>query len=127
MTRKKQGFSQIKYLNKKGKSRAGSRIRLAATLEFFEKINETLDELFEEYTLDRIAINCTPSLSPLLFNSKIECSFSKNDDRLYKIPLHIPQSNFSNLKQTIKKLKSPVLFYDPNYEIINTILSEKES
>ena len=32
MTRKKKGFSQIKYLNKKGKSRAGSRIRLASTL-----------------------------------------------------------------------------------------------
>ncbi len=40
MVRKKQGKSQIKYLKTKGKSRAGSRVRLAETLEFFENIND---------------------------------------------------------------------------------------
>lgn len=57
MTRKKQGYSQIKYLNKKGKSRAGSRVRLASTVEFFENINETLRELFDEFEFDRIALD----------------------------------------------------------------------
>lgn len=116
MTRKKQGFSQIKYLNKKGKSRAGSRVRLASTLEFFEKTNLTLTTLFEEYEIHRIAINCTKTLIPYLYQSKVKCPFDKNDGRLYKIPVHIPQSNFTNLALAIKKLKAPILFYDNSGE-----------
>jgi hypothetical protein len=112
MTRKKQGFSQIKYLNKKGKSRAGSRVRLAETVEFFENINSTLTELFEDYQFDRIAMNCSVSLIPYVFKAKIECPFEKKDDRLYKIPLHLPQSNYTNLDAAIKKLRAPILFYD---------------
>lgn len=112
MTRKKQGFSQIKYLNKKGKSRAGSRVRLAATIGFFENINATLTALFDEFEFDRIAVDISTSLIPYLFQSKIHCPFDKKDLRLYKIPLHIPQSNFTNLHGTIKKLMAPTLFYD---------------
>ncbi|MBL3657264.1 hypothetical protein [Fulvivirga sediminis] len=112
MTRKKQGFSQIKYLNKKGKSRAGSRVRLAATTEFFENINITLTDLFEDYEFDRIALNCNSTLIPYLFNSKEPCPFDKKDERLYKIPLHIPQSNYTNLDAAIKKLMAPTLFYN---------------
>lgn len=112
MTRKKQGMSQIKYLNKKGKSRAGSRVRLAKTLEFFESINNTLTSCFDKYEIDRIAINCSASLIPYLHNSKVSCPFEKKDERLYKIPLHIPQSNFTNLDKAIKKLKAPLLIAD---------------
>jgi len=116
MTRKKQGFSQIKYLNKKGKSRAGSRVRLAGTVEFFEKINLTLTELLEEFDIDRIAMNCNKTLIPYLYHSKIACPFDKNATALYKIPLHIPQSNFTNLDTAIKKLRAPTLFYEAQYE-----------
>ncbi|UII25868.1 hypothetical protein LVD15_21600 [Fulvivirga maritima] len=112
MTRKKQGFSQIKYLNKKGKSRAGSRVRLAATTEFFENINITLTDLFEDYEFDRIALNCNSTLIPYLYNAKEPCPFDKKDERLYKIPVHIPQSNYTNLDAAIKKLMAPMLFYD---------------
>jgi hypothetical protein len=112
MTRKKQGFSQIKYLNKKGKSRAGSRVRLAATMEFFENINTTLASLFETYDISRIALNCNTTLIPYLHQSKVTCPFDKKDIRLYKIPLHIPQSNFTNLEAAIKKLMAPILYYD---------------
>lgn len=112
MSRKKQGFSQIKYLKKKGKSRAGSRVRLAETTEFFENINTTLATLFEDYEFDRIALNCNTTLIPYLYQSKVACPFDKKDDRLYKIPLHIPQSNFTNLEGAIKKLMAPLLFYD---------------
>lgn len=111
-TRKKQGFSQVKYLNKKGKSRAGSRVRLASTLEFFEKMNMTLTELLETHEVDRLALNCSTSLIPYLHQSKVKCPFEKNDLRLYKIPLHIPQSNFTNLEAAIRRLKAPVLFYE---------------
>lgn len=125
MSRKKQGFSQIKYLNKKGKSRAGSRVRLAATVEFFENINTSLTALFEGYDFDRIAINCNATLIPYLHQSKVACPFTKKDERLYKIPLHIPKSNFSNLEATIKKLMAPWLFYDTTHEKqITTALSD---
>lgn len=116
MTRKKQGVSQIKYLNKKGKSRAGSRVRLAATFEFFEKINVVLTELFDEFDIDRIAINCSPTMIPYLYQSKEKCPFDKNDMRLYKIPLHIQQSNYTNLNAIIKKLMAPYLFFDKEQE-----------
>ena len=112
MTRKKQGFSQIKYLNKKGKSRAGSRVRLSESIDFFENINSVLIDLFTEFEIDRIAIHCSPTLIPYLHQAKLECPFTKDDIRLYKIPLHIPQSNFTNLSATIKKLMAPILFYD---------------
>ncbi|MEO9964214.1 MAG: hypothetical protein ABJF11_00405 [Reichenbachiella sp.] len=116
MTRKKQGVSQIKYLNKKGKSRAGSRVRLASTIEFFENINTSLTKLLDEYQIDRIAMNCSPTLIPYLYNSKVTCPFDKKDDRLYKIPLHIQQSNYTQLEKAIKKLMAPTLFYDEQYE-----------
>lgn len=116
MTRKKQGYSQIKYLNKKGKSRAGSRVRLASTIEFFENINAKLTELLENYAVNRIALNCTPTLIPYLHGAKVVCPFDKKDTRLYKIPLHLPQSNFTNLVNTIKKLMAPILFYNERFE-----------
>lgn len=115
MTRKKQGFSQVKYLNKKGKSRAGSRVRLAATVDFFEKINTLITELLNDYKVDRIALNCNKTLLPFLYQSKVKCPFDKDDTKLYKIPLHIPKSNFTNLESAIKKLKAPVLTYDEKY------------
>jgi len=125
MTRKKQGFSQIKYLNKKGKSRAGSRVRLASTIDFFENINTTLSELFEEYEIERIAVDCTAALIPYLHQSKVVCPFDKRDSRLYKIPLHIQQSNYTNLNAAIKKLLAPMLFYDSkNEEFIKPLLQK---
>ena len=45
LVRQKQGKSQFKYLKTKGKSRAGSRIRLEETLLFFNEINERLQVL----------------------------------------------------------------------------------
>lgn len=117
MTRKKQGFSQVKYLNKKGKSRAGSRIRLKSTEVFFEQINDSLNDLFEEYLIDRIAISCGATLWPYLFASKVTCPFDKQDERLYKIPLHLPQSNHHNVLDAVKKLKAPVLFYEEQYAV----------
>lgn len=116
MTRKKQGFSQIKYLNKKGKSRAGSRMRLKGTTAFFENINTVLTELFDEFEVARIALSCSPTLIPYLFQSKVECPFDKKSENLYKIPLHIPQSNFTNLDKAIKKLQAPILFIDLKHE-----------
>ncbi|RED97906.1 hypothetical protein [Marinoscillum furvescens] len=116
MTRKKQGFSQIKYLNKKGKSRAGSRVRLAETVTFFENINTTMVELMEDYAIDRLGLSCSTSLIPYLFQSKVPFPVDKKDSMLYKIPLHIPQSNFTNLKAAIDELSVPTVFYKAENE-----------
>lgn len=122
MTRKKQGVSQIKYLNKKGKSRAGSRVRLAKTLVFFEEINTTLVKLLAQHDIKRIALDCSTTLIPYLHSSKVPCPFDKKDPRLYKIPLHIPQSNFTNLDKVIKKLMAPTLFYnDKHAEVVTSL------
>ena len=127
MTRRKQGYSQIKHLNKKGKSRAGSRVRLASTYEFFENINECLIELLDDYIIDRIALSCSTSLLPYMYESKTPCPFNKTDDRLYKIPLHIAQSNFTNLEQTIKKLNAPILFYNKEHQVDFNFLLQDEA
>ncbi len=117
MTRRKQGFSQIKYLKKRGKSKAGSRVRLAGTTAFFENINGTLTDLFQEHEVDRIALSCSATLIPYLYQSKVACPFDKKSPKLYKIPLHISQSNFTHLDAAIKKLYAPVLIHEKKYEV----------
>ncbi|GAB5527872.1 MAG: hypothetical protein Roseis2KO_57440 [Roseivirga sp.] len=94
MVRKKQGKSQIKHLKTKGKSRAGSRVRLASTLEFFENINTRLQTHFNQYEFERIAMSCSKILIPYLFNSKVATPFDKRDERIYRIPKHLHQPNF---------------------------------
>ncbi|MDO6388726.1 hypothetical protein Q4E40_01220 [Pontibacter sp. BT731] len=89
MVRQKQGKSQIKYLKTKGKSRAGSRVRLGETAEFFENINNRLQDYFREHRIDRIALSCSKTLLPYLYASAIPTPFDKRDPRLFKIPKHI--------------------------------------
>lgn len=112
MVRKKQGKSQIKHLKTKGKSRAGSRVRLASTLEFFENINLRLQDHFKEYEFDRIALSCSKILIPYLFGSKESTPFDKKDDRLYKIPKHLHQPNFEIMIGMQKYLNKAELVYD---------------
>jgi len=112
MVRKKQGKSQIKHLKTKGKSRAGSRVRLASTLEFFENINLRLQNHFQEYEFDRIAMSCSKILVPYLFGSKENTPFDKKDNRLYKIPKHLHQPNFEVMLGMQKYLNKAELVYD---------------
>lgn len=94
MVRKKQGKSQIKHLKTKGKSRAGSRMRLASGAEMFDNVNERLQNHFNDYNFDRIAFSCSKILLPHLFGAKVETPFDKKDARIYKIPKHLHQPNF---------------------------------
>ena len=100
MVRKKQGKSQIKYLKTKGKSRAGSRVRLASGLEFFEGINERLQSHFAEHEFDRILFSCSKILLPLLFKSKVNTPFTHNDARVLGIPRHIPKATNEEMLRT---------------------------
>ena len=98
MVRKKQGKSQIKHLKTKGKSRAGSRVRLAKTLEFFENVNTRLQSHCDAYDFDRITMSCSKILLPYWFGSKVPVPFDKKDPRLYRIPKHLHQPNYEVLQ-----------------------------
>ena len=97
MVRKKQGKAQITYLHAKGKSRAGSRIRLTQTVEFFEEINEQVNSWIQDDNPDRLLISCPPRLWGLLFQSKIKPVFSKKDQRIFRIPMDIKKPDKSEL------------------------------
>ncbi|WMJ73895.1 hypothetical protein RCC89_12085 [Cytophagaceae bacterium ABcell3] len=123
MVRKKQGKSQIKYLKTKGKSRAGSRVRLGNTVEFFENINHRLQEYFDNWTVNRIAMSCSKILIPYLFNSKVQCPFSKKDDRIYKIPKHIETPNHEVLNNVNRfLLKGHLMYNEENQDLVDEIL-----
>ena len=100
MVRKKQGKSQIKHLKTKGKSREGSRIRIAETFRFFEEINERLNIYFNAYSIGRIGISCPTTLIPYLYGSKEKPPFQKNDARIVKIPTHIANPTYEILNKT---------------------------
>lgn len=125
MVRKKQGKSQVKYLKTKGKSRAGSRVRLGETVEFFENINGRLQEYFEEYEIDRIAISCSKILIPYLYNSKVNTPFDKRDKRLFKIPRHIHTPVYEVMMDTQKfLLKGELIYESEQQEMVESMLQK---
>ena len=123
MVRKKQGMSQIKYLKTKGKSRAGSRVRLAETMEFFEQINERVNEYFDEYPIDRIALSCPITLIPYLYGSKVPTPFAKDDPRIFKIPKHVQHPTFDSLMEINKfLLKGEIKYKEEGKELLSTFV-----
>lgn len=98
MVRQKQGKSQIKYLKTKGKSRAGSRIRLGETERFFEEINERLTEYSSSFPIGLWGISCGKTLWPYYFESETAPPFSQNQENLISIPFHIAQASFGALE-----------------------------
>ena len=128
MVRKKQGKSQIKYLKTKGKSRAGSRVRLGETVEFFENINERLQTYFDEHEVHRIAISCSKTLIPYLFNSKVSTPFDKHDPRLFKIPKHIHTPIYEVMLDANKFLQKGELIYEEAQQpFVDALLGEEKN
>jgi hypothetical protein len=128
MVRKKQGKSQIKHLKTKGKSRAGSRVRLQETLEFFENINERLQSYFAEKRIDLIAFSCSSTLLPYFFNSKKATPFDKSDVRIFKIPVHVPSATFENMEKTYRSISQTKIWVDEgNQEFLQAYLSQSQT
>jgi hypothetical protein len=128
MVRMKQGKSQIKYLKTKGKSRAGSRVRLAETVDFFENINERLQQYFAEHEIHRIAMACSKILLPYLFNSKVPPPFDKKDVRLFKIPKHIHTPIYEVMMDTHKfLLKGELIYEDTHQTLVDALLGAEEN
>lgn len=114
MVRQKQGKSQIKYLKTKGKSRAGSRVRLGESEQFFREINERLQRYEADYPITSWGISCGMTLFPYLFGSEIPPPFSKKQENLFSIPFHVHHPDFETLLSVHKKLNG-----------IHLLLSEK--
>ncbi|MEB2775332.1 hypothetical protein SYJ56_08435 [Algoriphagus sp. D3-2-R+10] len=104
MVRQKQGKSQIKYLKTKGKSRAGSRLRLGESEQFFEEINERLQQYEENFPITTWGISCGKTLWPYFFGSDTPTPFSKKAENLMSIPFHVQQPDFETLQTIHKKL-----------------------
>lgn len=104
MVRQKQGKSQIKYLKTKGKSRAGSRLRLGESEQFFEEINTRLQRYEADYPISTWGISCGMTLFPYFFGSATPPPFDKKQDNLFSIPFHIHQPDFETLQAIHKKL-----------------------
>lgn len=96
MVRKKQGKAQITYLQTKGKSRAGSRIRLANTVAFFNEINAHLGS-WPHASARRVLYSCPARLWGLLHRAKVPPPIAKTDPRLAKIPRSVRTPNFKEL------------------------------
>lgn len=124
MVRKKQGMSQLKYLKTKGKSRAGSRVRLAETQEFFKQINGRLTDYFSEYHIDRIGLSCPITLIPHLYGSKIPTPFDKDDPRIIKIPRHVQNPTYESLMNINEYLlKGEIQYEEEREELLNIFLA----
>ncbi len=122
MVRKKQGESQLKYLKTKGKSKAGSRVRLGNTVHFFEEITEKLGDWLSYFEIEKIALSLNKTLQPYLFNESNHI-LTKDDERIYKIPKHIQEPSFENLLNIHSYLMKVELIYDEEVEkIIENIL-----
>lgn len=99
MVRAKRGKAQIGYLNAKGKSKAGSRIRLANTVSFFEDINGKLEEWAVEDEVARVLVSVPVRMWSLWFGSKVPPPFDRDDARLRKIPLDVHRPDLEELER----------------------------
>lgn len=86
MVRATQGKSQLSYLNQKGKSRLGSRIRLRQSEEFFQEIDAKLRQLDEEFNLTQLFLSCTPKLKGFWYQASSKKAFDKRDPRWRRVP-----------------------------------------
>jgi hypothetical protein len=122
MVRKKQGVSQIKHLKTKGKSRAGSRIRLAETERFFAEINERLNSYSDRFPIDFWGISCGKTIWPFYFDSEISPPFSSKDENLIEIPVHIAQASLEELISVGTLVqKFHVIYSDRGREILGEV------
>lgn len=122
MVRKKQGKSQIKYLKTKGKSRAGSRVRLGESEVFFREINDKITAYLRHHPVDVIGYSCSKTLWPFIF--KAGTGFEKDDPRLYKIPIHVQHPTYQTLLQVNETLQEATLEFDEKLSDWFTDLAE---
>jgi hypothetical protein len=126
MVRKKQGKTQLKHLNTKGKSRAGSRIRLAQSEKFFEEINQKLTSWNESIANGLFVYGIATSLLPFWTNSRIPIPLDiKNIEHTRKVNWTVGLPREKELEKSIKHLySSRISIFDP--QITETVKSKLE-
>ena len=103
MVRKKQGKSQLSYLKTKGKSRAGSRIRLDNSEAFFEEIHQVFKDWQIDIKSEVILYNMPPAIWGYLFNIPDILTIKKEDNRWRKVGFNFEKPGFEDLKKVIKQ------------------------
>ena len=113
LVRQKQGKSQFKYLKTKGKSRAGSRIRLEETLVFFKEINERLQVYGKQYPLNFWGLGCAKTMWPLLFDGEVKPPFSSKSAELIELPYPFTKGSYEELQELELRLQQFHLLLSP--------------
>jgi len=113
LVRQKQGKSQFKYLKTKGKSRAGSRIRLEETLVFFKEINERLQVYAKQYPLNFWGLGCAKTMWPLLFDGEVKPPFSSKSAELIELPYPFTKGSYEELQELELRLQQFHLLLSP--------------
>ena len=113
LVRQKQGKSQFKYLKTKGKSRAGSRIRLEETLVFFKEINERLKVYAKQYPLNFWGLGCAKTMWPLLFDGEVKPPFSSKSAELIELPYPFTKGSYEELQELELRLQQFHLLLSP--------------
>jgi hypothetical protein len=113
LVRQKQGKSQFKYLKTKGKSRAGSRIRLEETLVFFKEINERLQVYAKQYPLNFWGLGCAKTMWPLLFDGEVKPPFGSKSAELIELPYPFTKGSYEELQELELRLQQFHLLLSP--------------
>ena len=113
LVRQKQGKSQFKYLKTKGKSRAGSRIRLEETLVFFKEINERLQVYAKQYPLNFWGLGCAKTMWPLLFDGEVKPPFTSKSAELIELPYPFTKGSYEELQELELRLQQFHLLLSP--------------
>jgi len=97
MVRAKQGKAQMTHLKTKGKSRAGSRIRLAEGEAMLQDIHEKIRswEVFDQAT--HILYACPERLWSEVLHERTDPIIKANDSRLKTIPRDVDKPGFDEL------------------------------
>ncbi len=106
MVRKKQGKSQLTYLNKKGKSRAGARIRLRNTQKFFDELHTVIQDWATCTTPQCIFLSSTPRLWGALHQRHPTLPLFQSDMTIHKIPLTIHRPRLSEIKRVLYHIRT---------------------
>ena len=107
MVRKKQGKAQLKHLNTKGKSKAGSRIRLAQSQRFFEEINQKLTQWQSIIDNGLFVYGIAASLLPFWLSSNVPIPIDIKDfERARKVNWTVGLPRENELEKSIRHLYS---------------------
>jgi len=117
MVRKKQGKAQVLHLNTKGKSKAGSRIRLAQTNSFFNDINTKLNEWKVLVEPELLVLAISPSFKSIWQEAEVKMPFTFSDERIRKVNWTVGLPRENELKKANWQIHTGrISIFDPSFQ-----------